>query len=434
MPQDVLEYLYTTFPFYERQGKSGYKPGMYNSFALDEHFGHPHKAYKTIHVAGTNGKGSTSHMLASILQEQGYKVGLYTSPHLVDFNERIRVNGKPIETSFIESFVETHKDYIESLLPSFFEVTTALALFYFASQKVDIAVIEVGLGGRLDCTNVIIPLLSIITNISFDHKDLLGDTLAKIANEKAGIIKANIPVVIGETDSETEPVFRSIASEKMSPIVFADQTQQAVKVTSKTFQQFTVGNDALAGTYQLGLLGAYQEKNIKTVFASLEILRMTIQIDKTSIENGLRNVIENTGLQGRWQKLASNPDVFCDIGHNEAGIASVITQIKSLEYKAVYIVLGMVNDKDIASIIHLFPENAAYYLTQPSIERAMPVAKLAKYFENRGLKHCICENVETAIKKVQKKAECNDLIFIGGSNFVVADALKSAIFFRQGIA
>jgi len=428
---DIVEYLYNAFPFYERQGKSGYKPGMYNSFALDEHFGHLHKAYKTIHIAGTNGKGSTSHMLASILQEQGYKTGLYTSPHLVEFNERIRVNGKPIETSFIETFVENHKDFIESLSPSFFEVTTALAFAYFAAEKVDIAVIEVGLGGRLDCTNVISPILSIITNISIDHKDLLGDTLEKIASEKAGIIKSRIPVVVGESQPETESVFRALAQERNAPIFFADQEIKAKRIAWQPFQTFAIETGCLSGIYELGLLGNYQENNCKTVMQAIDLLQETIKIEQSSIVNGLRKVIVNTGLQGRWQQLLSQPDVFCDIGHNEAGIKSVMQHINSLKYNHVYIILGMVNDKDIASIVKFLSRDATYFLTQPSIERAMSVSKLAEIFEKEGFKSLIFENVVSAIKKVLEIADCNDLIFIGGSNFVVADALKYDIFSKK---
>jgi len=327
---DIVEYLYNAFPFYERQGKSGYKPGMFNSFALDEHFGYPHRSFKTIHIAGTNGKGSTSHMLASILQEQGYKTGLYTSPHLVNFNERIQINGKPIETSFIENFVDANKVFIESLSPSFFEVTTAMAFAYFAAENVDIAVIEVGLGGRLDCTNVISPILSVITNISKDHKDLLGDTLEKIAAEKAGIIKSGIPVVIGESQFETKPVFNLIAQEKKASIIFADQEIKVKRIAWQPFQNFEIEYDGFIRTYELGLLGKYQENNIKTVIQSLRLLQEIVTIDQSSIENGLRNVIKNTSLQGRWQQISSKPDVFCDIGHNEAGIESVMNHISLL--------------------------------------------------------------------------------------------------------
>jgi len=425
---DIVEYLYNAFPFYERQGKSGYKPGMFNSFALDEHFGYPHRSFKTIHIAGTNGKGSTSHMLASILQEQGYKTGLYTSPHLVNFNERIQINGKPIETSFIENFVDANKVFIESLSPSFFEVTTAMAFAYFAAENVDIAVIEVGLGGRLDCTNVISPILSVITNISKDHKDLLGDTLEKIAAEKAGIIKSGIPVVIGESQFETKPVFNLIAQEKKASIIFADQEIKVKRIAWQPFQNFEIEYDGFIRTYELGLLGKYQENNIKTVIQSLRLLQEIVTIDQSSIENGLRNVIKNTSLQGRWQQISSKPDVFCDIGHNEAGIESVMNHISLLNYDKIHIILGMVNDKDISSIMKYLPRNAEYYITKPSIERAMELSVLAKNFEKEGLFYSICENVDAAIKKVIKNADCNDLIFIGGSNFVVADALKSDIF------
>ena len=428
---DIVEYLYNAFPFYERQGKSGYKPGMFNSFALDEHFGYPHRSFKTIHIAGTNGKGSTSHMLASILQEQGYKTGLYTSPHLVNFNERIQINGKPIETSFIENFVDANKVFIESLSPSFFEVTTAMAFAYFAAENVDIAVIEVGLGGRLDCTNVISPILSVITNISKDHKDLLGDTLEKIAAEKAGIIKSGIPVVIGESQFETKPVFNLIAQEKKASIIFADQEIKVKRIAWQPFQNFEIEYDGFIRTYELGLLGKYQENNIKTVIQSLRLLQEIVTIDQSSIENGLRNVIKNTSLQGRWQQISSKPDVFCDIGHNEAGIESVMNHISLLNYDKIHIILGMVNDKDISSIMKYLPRNAEYYITKPSIERAMELSVLAKNFEKEGLFYSICENVDAAIKKVIKNADCNDLIFIGGSNFVVADALKYDIFSKK---
>ena len=434
MQEDIIEYLYTVFPFYERQGKPGYKAGMFNSFALDEHFGHPHQLYKTIHIAGTNGKGSTSHLLASILQEQGYKTGLYTSPHLVEFNERIRVNGKPIETTYIERFIEENKDFIESLSPSFFEVTTAMAFAYFASQKIDVAVIEVGLGGRLDCTNVLSPILSIITNISFDHKDILGNTLGLIAAEKAGIIKSGIPVVIGESHPATKGVFKAFANEKHAPIQFADQNIKVIRKAYQPYQRFEIENGSFPGIYDVGLFGEYQIKNIKTVMQALEIIQRFIKIEESAIDRGVRMVIENTGLQGRWQKLSSKPDVFCDIGHNEAGIESIMQQINSLEYDNKYFVWGMVNDKDIASIVKLLPRNAVYYLTQPSIERAMSVSLLEKYFKKEGLTYQICENVEVAIKKVQKKADCNDLIFIGGSNFVVADTIKSNIFSKKALA
>ena len=434
MQSGILDYLYKTFPFYERQGKNGYKPGLSNSMLLDEHFEHPHRAYKTIHVAGTNGKGSTSHMLASILQEQGYKVGLYTSPHLVEFNERIRVNGKKIENEFISQFVDKHKEYIESLSPSFFEVTTALAFVYFKTQNVDIAVIEVGLGGRLDCTNIIHPIVSIITNISYDHKDILGNTLTEIATEKAGIIKHKTTVVIGESLPETELVFRKIAEEKESPIFFADKDIEMKITNLPSFRLFEILNGNMEGFYYSKLLGDYQINNFKTVIKAVEILKECIVLDAISVKKGIRCVCKNTGINGRWQKIASKPLIYCDVAHNEAGIALVMQQINKINKKkkhVVHIIWGMVNDKDIAGIITCMPSDAKYYLTQPSVERAMDVSDLAKCFEKAGFSYVLCENVSSAIKKAKENATLNDLIFIGGSTFTVADAFKNEKFSKK---
>lgn len=420
----IIEYLYNAFPFYERQGKSGYKPGMSNTLALDEFFNHPHRHYKTIHVAGTNGKGSTSHMLASILQEQGYKIGLYTSPHLIEFNERIRVNGVVVNDDAVVAFIEQNKAFIESLSPSFFEVTTAFALWYFAQQKVDIAVIEVGLGGRLDCTNVINPLVSVITNISFDHKDLLGYTLPEIAREKAGIIKDSTTVVIGQTQAEIKDIFIETAQQKQAPIYFADKCVELQKTEIDGQPTFTILKPLVCEKIQPDLHGLYQEKNIKTVIQTIDILKTKIDISDNSIKNGIEHVIQNTGFMGRWQKLSSNPDVYCDVAHNEDGISLVMEQIKHTTYKTLHIVWGMVNDKDIESVMKYLPKHARYYLTQPSIERAMSVEILRNQFQKYDLSFEIFPEVKKALENAKKNAMPNDLIFIGGSTFVVSDALK----------
>ena len=342
--QETTEYLFNSTPVFEKIGAKAYKPGLQTTFALDDHFGHPHQKYKTIHIAGTNGKGSSSHTLAAILQSQGYKVGLYTSPHLVDFRERIRVNGECVPEQYVIDFVEENRTFFEPLHPSFFELTTAMALKYFAEQKVDYAVIEVGLGGRLDCTNIITPILSIITNISFDHTQFLGNTLAEIAGEKAGIIKPGVPVVIGEYLPETRPVFENKAKAENAPILFAQDFDVTRLENSETCD------------VDMELKGSYQERNKKTILTALHILRQKLAISDEAICEGFAHVCELTGLRGRWEKLNDTPLTICDTGHNLAGWNYLAPQINSVKAETKHIVFGMVDDKDVAHVLQLLKE------------------------------------------------------------------------------
>ena len=404
--QETTQYLFNSTPVFEHVGASAYKEGLYNSLALDEHFGHPHTQYKTIHVAGTNGKGSCSHTIAAILQAEGYCVGLYTSPHLVDFRERIKVNGECIPEQYVIDFVEQEKQFFEPLHPSFFELTTAMAFKYFAEKKVDVAVIEVGLGGRLDCTNIISPILSIITNISFDHTQFLGNTLEQIAIEKAGIIKRETPVVIGEATKETHEVFVRKAQEMNAPIFFAEEL-----------------NDLSHMDVEFELKGNYQQKNKQTILCSINHLPMTISTD--SIKKGMENVIELTGLMGRWQKIQDNPTVICDTGHNVGGWHYLSEQIKSQPCEKLHIVFGMVDDKDIDTVMNMLPVNATYYYTQAQSKRAIP----ASVVEEKGKKHHLEGNsfphVKDAFHAAIKNANPNDFIFVGGSSNVVADFMAT---------
>ena len=407
--QETTEYLFNSTPVFEKIGAKAYKPGLQTTHALDEHFGHPHRQYKTIHIAGTNGKGSCSHTIAAILQSQGYKVGLYTSPHLVDFRERIRVNGECLPEQYVIDFVEENRAFFEPLHPSFFELTTAMAFKYFAEQKVDYAVIEVGLGGRLDCTNIITPVLSVITNISFDHTQFLGNTLAEIAGEKAGIIKPHVPVVIGEYIEETRPVFEKVAGEHHSPIHFAQDEDTAMEV-------------------DMELKGSYQERNRKTILAALNVLRQTMTISDEAIRNGFEHVCELTGLRGRWEKLGEAPLVICDTGHNLAGWKYLATQINDVDAQVKHIVFGMVDDKDVEHVLQLLRDKlkngVKFYWTQPSTKRAIPVEKL----RNTALKYNLHGDLYHSVKEAYIAAEANakndDFIFVGGSSYVVADLLS----------
>ena len=407
--QDTLTYLYNSVPMFQHVGGAAYKEGLENTQVLDRHFGHPHRSFRTIHVAGTNGKGSCSHTLAAILQEAGYRVGLYTSPHLVDFRERIRINGQPIPEKYVVDFVEKERDFFEPLHPSFFELTTAMAFRYFADEKVDVAVIEVGLGGRLDCTNIIHPDLCIITNISFDHVQFLGDTLAKIAGEKAGIIKAGIPVVIGETTPETKPVFLQKAAEEKAPIIFAEDTMKNDYPKMKTELQ-----------------GLYQIKNTRTILAALPLLKEAgYRIDEQSIRSGFAHVCELTGLMGRWQKLQDAPTLICDTGHNVGGITYIVEQLKQQTYRQLHIIIGMVNDKDISGVLSLLPKDATYYFTKASVKRALPENELLALAEEAGLKGTTYPTVVEAVQAAKKNCPPKDLIFVGGSSFIVADLLAN---------
>lgn len=427
--KETTEYLFTRTPVFEKVGASAYKPGLYTTKALDEHFGHPHRHYKTIHVAGTNGKGSCSHTIAAILQKQGYKVGLYTSPHLVDFRERIRVNGICIPEQYVVDFVENERTFFEPLHPSFFELTTALAFKYFAEQEVDYAVIEVGLGGRLDCTNIISPILSVITNISFDHTQLLGDTLAKIASEKAGIIKKQVPVVIGSTTPETRNVFQTVAQEKEAPIIFAEDSvfgQTSVMVTDSGKHLFPTQN---FGTIELDLKGACQTENTKTILCAMSLLLDMGVVNKESIITGFANVCKNTGLRGRWETLGEKPLIVCDTGHNVAGWNYLSKQIEKQPCAHRHIVFGMVDDKDVSSVLELLPKNnTTYYWTQASTKRAIPVEKLCEMARKHLLNGNPYSSVKEAFEAAKSQAQEADFVFVGGSSYVVADLLSSCIF------
>ncbi len=421
--QETLNYLYNSTPVFEHVGAVAYKEGLQNTLALDKHFNHPHTNFKTIHIAGTNGKGSCSHSLASILQEAGYKVGLYTSPHLVDFRERIRVNGQCISKERVVKFVEDERKFFEPLHPSFFELTTALAFKYFDEQKVDIAVIEVGLGGRLDCTNIISPILSIITNISFDHTQFLGDTLAKIAAEKAGIIKKGVPVIIGEANEETRPVFQSKANEVNSDIVFAEDN--AIVTSSSPMadggRRYNLSNNStLIGE----LSGDYQERNMNTILCACNILKqMNIIKNDDVIAKGLTNICKNTGLLGRWQTIQNNPTVVCDTGHNVGGWNYLAPQIKRQQCNQLRIVFGMVDDKDINSVMYLLPKNAIYYWTQAESKRAIKAERVAEIAIKHDLRGEIFDNVEVAYTKALQDSNKDDFVFVGGSSYIVADLL-----------
>ena len=405
--KETIEYLFNSTPVFEHVGASAYKPGLQTTEILDAHYGHPHKNFKTIHIAGTNGKGSVSHSLASILQEAGYKVGLYTSPHLIDFRERIRVNGIPVSEEYVIRFVEDFKHLnskrIHPLSPSFFELTTALAFKYFAEEKIDIAVIEVGLGGRLDCTNIITPILSVITNISFDHTQFLGNTLAQIASEKAGIIKHQVPVVIGETTKETRPVFENKAKEMDAPIFFAEDIDKSE-----------------CDQYEFELKGSYQKKNLRTILCATKRLPF---IHPEHIQKGLTNVCKNTGLMGRWQTLSTNPLIICDTGHNVGGWKYLAPQISSVPCERLHIVFGMVDDKDIRNVLSMLPKNAVYYFTQANNHRAIPAQQVGELAKEYGLSGNTYPTVAQAYEEAKSSALEKDFIFIGGSSYIVADLL-----------
>lgn len=423
--QETLTYLYNSASLFQHVGKAAYKEGLENTLALDEYFGHPHRKFRTIHVAGTNGKGSCSHTLAAILQSAGYRVGLYTSPHLVDFRERIRINGVPVSQEFVVDFVDKHRSFFEPLHPSFFELATAMAFHYFATQQVDVAVIEVGLGGRLDCTNIIHPDLCLITNISFDHVQFLGNTLAKIAGEKAGIIKPSVPVVIGETAPETKPVFQQKAAQVNAPIFFAEEEHpllSALHDESGNYVYQTTRYHDLKG--ELG--GICQEKNTNTLLTALPLLEQQgYHITETDIRNGFAHVCELTGLMGRWQKLSSHPTIVCDTGHNVGGIQYIVKQLSFQKYKQLHIVMGMVNDKDISGVLAMLPKDAIYYFTQASVQRALPAEKVKELASSYGLSGNAYPDVKTAVEAAQKRADADDFIFVGGSSFIVADLLST---------
>lgn len=425
---ETVNYLFNIAPVFEHIGASAYKEGLDNTYLLDEHFGHPHRKFKSIHIAGTNGKGSCSHTLAAILQNDGYKVGLYTSPHIMDFRERIKINGECISKEYVIEFVNQEKSLFEKIHPSFFEVTTALAFKYFAEQHVDYAIIEVGLGGRLDCTNIITPILSIITNISFDHTNFLGNTLEKIAKEKAGIIKQNIPVIIGETTNDTKPVFKTCAESMNAEIIYADENDEIISFTMNEDGGITY-NTRSFGIIQGELGGLYQKKNTNTILHAVRFLYNQHIIKNTgSINNGFYNVCRLTGLIGRWQKIGSNPSVICDTGHNVGGWTYISRQLQVQKYNKLHIVFGMVNDKDVDGVMCLLPKNAHYYFTKPQSKRAIPEKDIQRKAMTHGLAGDCYNDVPSAYTAAKKMATPDDMIFIGGSSYIVSDLL---LYIRQ---
>src|SRR5690606_12154497 len=400
--QDTVNWMFNQLPMYQKQGKSAFKKDLTNTLKLTQQLNFPERKFKSVHVAGTNGKGSTSHMLASILQEAGYKVGLYTSPHLKDFRERIKINGQVVSKQFVIGFIKRNKTFLEANALSFFEMTVGMAFDYFSKENVDIAIVEVGLGGRLDSTNIITPEVSVITNIGFDHMQFLGNTLKEIAFEKAGIIKPNIPVVIGETQDETRDVFLEVAKKNKSAIRFADKEINYL--------------------FESDLKGNYQEKNIKTVVQTItELNKKGFNITEGNIKSGLLHVVANTGLMGRWQILQQAPKVVCDTAHNKEGLSYVVKQLKEETYNRLHIVFGVVNDKDVSGILPLLPKDAIYYFCKPDLPRGLDAQELKLLFEAHGFVGMAYDSVNQAYKKALESAAINDFIYIGGSTFVVAE-------------
>ncbi|GHT03382.1 tetrahydrofolate synthase [Bacteroidia bacterium] len=427
--QQTIDYLYAFAPMFQQVGSTAYKEGMENSYAIDAHLGYPHTKYKTIHVAGTNGKGSVSHLLASVLQEAGYKVGLYTSPHLLDFRERIRVNGQPVSKAFVVDFVAKEKVFFESIRPSFFELTTGMAFAYFAEKQVDVAVIEVGLGGRLDCTNVITPVLSIITNISLDHTNLLGNTVEAIAREKAGIIKPDVPVVIGEADN---PAVKQVFMDAARHCGLDPQSSEKGITFAEEIAGQARNDDSEYPNLVNELKGYAQEKNTTTVLCALCVIagltrnpQYHFTIPDKAVYAGFSRVIENTGLMGRWQIIQKNPTIIFDTGHNVGGMQYNVRQLQALKAEKLHIVFGMVNDKDVSAVLALLPKEAIYYFTQASIPRALSADLLAKQASKFGLIGNPYSSVPEALGAASLAASEKDIIFVGGSTFVVADALAT---------
>lgn len=426
--QETIDYLFHALPMFQRIGGSAYKANLDNTYFLDKKLDHPHTKYKTIHVAGTNGKGSVSHILASVMQAEGYKTGLYTSPHLLDFRERIKVNGIMVSKQFVIEFTEKNKNLFKEIKPSFFEITVFMAFEYFAYKNVDIAIIEVGLGGRLDTTNIITPEISVITNIGKDHTQFLGNTLEQIAGEKAGIIKDSVPVIIGENQREISNVFKKHAEDKVSEIYLADQyfsiDYQMKTIDNIVRHNFTTCYHWNFKTLDTDLKGIYQKSNIITSLMALAILNEKgLHVKPESIKTGVKQVKESTGLIGRWHEIDFNPLVICDIAHNKEGIEKIIEQINITPHKNLHMILGFVSDKDIDEIIAILPSGAIYYLCQPDIPRAMKVTELSSAFQNFNFAFSAFENVIDAYKAAKAGAEPDDFIYIGGSTFVVADFL-----------
>ena len=401
---ETTNWLFSQLPMYQNVGKSAYKADLCQTLKLAKQLNHPEHKFKSIHVGGTNGKGSTAHMLASVLQEAGYKVGLYTSPHLKEYRERIRINGIKISENFVVDFVANNKSFFEANALSFFEMSVGMAFDYFSQEQVDIAVVEVGLGGRLDSTNILKPEVSVITNIGLDHTQFLGTTLEAIAGEKAGIIKSNTPIVIGETQLETEIVFRTKATKEQAPIYFADQRIQTTPPTS--------------------LKGAYQIHNVRTVLQTIEILNArAFTIPTKAVHQGLLKVTENNGLRGRWEVLGSSPKIICDTAHNREGLRLVFKQLQSEKFQHLHVVLGLVNDKDVSSLIDLFPKHAQYYFCKPNVPRGLEAFQLAEIFKKNKHKGSVYSSVKDALNAAKQSASHEDLIYVGGSTFVVAEII-----------
>lgn len=424
--QETLDYLLSRLPMFSRIGAAAYRADLNNTIRLSELTGHPERKFRAVHVAGTNGKGSTSHMLAAIFQTAGYKTGLYTSPHLKDFRERIKINGEMISESFVVDFVERIRPLSEEIDPSFFEVTVMMAFDYFAHEQVDIAIVEVGLGGRLDSTNILLPELSIITNIGYDHVNLLGDTLPKIAFEKAGIIKKGVPVVVGEYHPETAPIFEQRAGEEAAPLLYADQQRY---VSDWKYERHTLVAEVTSSPvsddkvyYQLDLSGIYQTHNLITVLEAVRILHNKgWKLEHTAIHHALRHVKKLTGLHGRWELIHEHPDVVLDVAHNEDGVRQLVRQIEVTDHEELHIVLGMVNDKDITKVLSLLPRAATYYFTRAQIPRALPEEQLAEKARATGLEGHSYPTVAAALQAAKAHARAKDMVVVCGSVFVVGE-------------
>lgn len=425
--QETLDWMFSQLPMYQRIGSAAYKADLKNTIDLLNLLGNPQQHFKSVHVAGTNGKGSTSHMLASIFQEAGYKTGLYTSPHLRDFRERIRVNGEMIPQDKVTEFIETHRAEFEAMGLSFFEMTVGMAFDYFAKEKVDMAIVEVGMGGRLDSTNLITPELSIITNIGLDHVQFLGDTLEKIAGEKAGIIKEGIPVVIGETQAETRQVFIDTAESHHSPIFFADQIFDCDKIhiESQHKQEYDIwkNSELYLEACDIPLMGNYQKKNLTTVMCAADLLRKKFELSDDDLRDGIANVIRNTHLMGRWQILNNDPLTIADTGHNVDGIREVISQLAEMNYNKLHFVIGMVNDKDIDHVLQLLPHHCEYYFCKADIPRGLDANILAQKAFELGLRGKVYDSVRDAYLSAVNSAQGDDIVFVGGSNFIVAEVV-----------
>lgn len=418
--EETLAFLYSQLPIFQRIGAAAYKANLDNTYALMEVLNQPHKKFKSVHIAGTNGKGSTAHMLASIYQEAGYKTGLYTSPHLKDFRERIRLNGEMVSEEFVVDFVEKYSEQFKSIFPSFFELTMAMAFQYFAKEKVDIVILETGLGGRLDSTNIVNPELSIITNIGMDHMQFLGNTLPKIATEKAGIIKLNTPILIGEKQIEIQKVFKQKAEEESSPLFYAEDLVELKQIDTVSNSFRIIYNEQkVLESLNFPLLGSYQIKNLKTAIAAAMLLDLPLN----AIKSGIENVLINTHFAGRWQILSQNPLTICDTAHNEDGLRYVVKQLEQTPHKTLHFVLGVVNDKVIDEILELFPKKAIYYFCKADIPRGLEVEILQEKAQEIGLKGKTYTSVNAALNAAQKAASKEDLVFVGGSTFTVAEVV-----------